>query len=68
MQDIHRKPSPKFDNKKVIVVFVLGGPGSGMLFKLIATLGNGNLFACSGKGTQCALLVKDFDFCHLSGE
>jgi len=47
MQDIHRKPSPKFDNKKVTVVFVLGGPGS-------------------GKGTQCALLVKDFDFCHLS--
>jgi len=46
---VHRKPSPgpKFDSKKVTVVFVLGGPGS-------------------GKGTQSAFLVKDFDFCHLS--
>ncbi|MQL78783.1 hypothetical protein Taro_011227 [Colocasia esculenta] len=33
--------------KKVIVVFVLGGPGS-------------------GKGTQCANIVKNFGFTHLS--
>ncbi|KAK7043729.1 hypothetical protein VNI00_008341 [Paramarasmius palmivorus] len=40
--------SPAFDEKKVIVIFVLGGPGV-------------------GKGTQCARLVQDFNFCHLSG-
>ncbi|KAK2467123.1 hypothetical protein APHAL10511_001381 [Amanita phalloides] len=39
--------SQGFDRNKAIVVFVLGGPGS-------------------GKGTQSALLVKDFNFCHLS--
>ncbi|KAF9052793.1 UMP-CMP kinase [Panaeolus papilionaceus] len=38
---------PTFDHSKVIVVYVLGGPGA-------------------GKGTQCARLVEDFDFCHLS--
>jgi len=38
---------PVFDNSKVTVVFVLGGPGA-------------------GKGTQCARLVQDFGFCHLS--
>ncbi|OBZ75747.1 UMP-CMP kinase [Grifola frondosa] len=38
---------PVFDNEKVTVIFVLGGPGA-------------------GKGTQCANLVKDFGFCHLS--
>jgi len=36
-----------FDEKKVTVVFILGGPGV-------------------GKGTQCARLVQDFGFCHLS--
>ncbi|KAF9264932.1 UMP-CMP kinase [Marasmius fiardii PR-910] len=41
------KQRPAFDEKKVTVVFVLGGPGA-------------------GKGTQCARLVQDFDFCHLS--
>ncbi|KAG6825952.1 UMP-CMP kinase [Tricholoma furcatifolium] len=39
--------SPTFDNSKVTVIFVLGGPGA-------------------GKGTQCAKLVSDFGFCHLS--
>ena len=31
-------PGPKFDSKKVTVVFVLGGPGSGTLFHPIVTL------------------------------
>ncbi|TRM56630.1 adenylate kinase-domain-containing protein [Schizophyllum amplum] len=39
--------SPVFDNNKVTVIFVLGGPGA-------------------GKGTQCAKLVDEFGFCHLS--
>lgn len=40
--------APEYDAKKVVVVFVLGGPGS-------------------GKGTQCARLVRDYGFLHLSG-
>lgn len=38
---------PVFDNSKITVIFVLGGPGA-------------------GKGTQCAKLVQEFGFCHLS--
>ncbi|KDN43280.1 hypothetical protein RSAG8_06247, partial [Rhizoctonia solani AG-8 WAC10335] len=38
---------PAFDSKKVMVIFVLGGPGA-------------------GKGTQCARIVEDFGFVHLS--
>jgi len=40
-------PSPVFNDSKITVVFVLGGPGA-------------------GKGTQCARLVDDFRFSHLS--
>jgi len=43
-------PAPKprvYDENKVAVVFVLGGPGA-------------------GKGTQCANLVRDYAFVHLS--
>ncbi|KIJ29862.1 hypothetical protein M422DRAFT_268640 [Sphaerobolus stellatus SS14] len=39
--------TPAFDENKVTVVYVLGGPGA-------------------GKGTQCAFLVEDFQFVHLS--
>ncbi|KAF8880647.1 adenylate kinase-domain-containing protein [Infundibulicybe gibba] len=39
--------TPVFDNSKVTVIFVLGGPGA-------------------GKGTQCSMLVDDFEFAHLS--
>jgi len=39
--------TPVFDNNKVTVIFVLGGPGA-------------------GKGTQCAKLVEEYGFCHLS--
>jgi len=39
--------APTFDNRKIMVIYVLGGPGA-------------------GKGTQCARLVEDFGFCHLS--
>lgn len=38
---------PAFDSSKVMVIFVLGGPGA-------------------GKGTQCARIVEDFGFVHLS--
>lgn len=40
-------PAPAFDSKKVMVIYVLGGPGA-------------------GKGTQCARIVQDFGFVHLS--
>ncbi|OAV95471.1 cytidylate kinase [Puccinia triticina 1-1 BBBD Race 1] len=39
--------APVFDNKKITVIFVLGGPGA-------------------GKGTQCARLVAEYSFVHLS--
>jgi len=39
--------STVFDHNKVVVIFVLGGPGA-------------------GKGTQCAEIVKDYGFVHLS--
>ncbi|CAE7124803.1 unnamed protein product [Rhizoctonia solani] len=39
---------PAFDSKKVMVIYVLGGPGA-------------------GKGTQCARIVEEFGFVHLSG-
>ena len=38
---------PLFSTEEALVIFVLGGPGS-------------------GKGTQCANLVRDFGFKHLS--
>ena len=41
------KDTPTFSPSDVIVVFVLGGPGS-------------------GKGTQCAKLIRDYGFSHLS--
>jgi len=43
---IYKMAQPVFD-EKIIVIFVLGGPGA-------------------GKGTQCATLVQEFNFCHLS--
>ncbi|KNF05246.1 hypothetical protein PSTG_01462 [Puccinia striiformis f. sp. tritici PST-78] len=42
-----QKMAPVFDNKEILVVFVLGGPGA-------------------GKGTQCAMLVAEYGFAHLS--
>ncbi|KAG8722156.1 UMP-CMP kinase [Ceratobasidium sp. 395] len=39
--------TPAFDATKVMVIYVLGGPGA-------------------GKGTQCARIVQDFGFVHLS--
>jgi UMP-CMP kinase len=41
------RDSPLLDPSDALIVFVLGGPGS-------------------GKGTQCAKIVKDFGFKHLS--
>lgn len=41
------RSSPILSEDKAIIIFVLGGPGS-------------------GKGTQCAKLVKDYGFKHLS--
>jgi UMP-CMP kinase len=57
--------SPVFDSSKVTVLFVLGGPGVGKLMLtlwLVASVDH-----LPGKGTQCANLVNDFGFCHLSG-
>ncbi|CAE6489202.1 unnamed protein product [Rhizoctonia solani] len=46
-KDSKASDGPAFDAKKVMVIFVLGGPGA-------------------GKGTQCARIVEDFGFVHLS--
>ena len=66
---------PIFDNEKVTVIFVLGGPGAGTPFPFppllthsfplphdASSLSFGNI----GKGTQCTLLVERFNFSHLS--
>jgi len=59
---------PVYDNTKVTVVFVLGGPGAGMgEIELFFLKKKKQLTICLGKGTQCGRLVEDFDFCHLSG-
>lgn len=55
-----------FDPSKVVVIFVLGGPGVGEPFCLLPE--SSSLMLSSGKGTQCANLVRDFAFKHLSGE
>jgi UMP-CMP kinase len=57
--------APTFDNNKIIVIYVLGGPGAG---KVQLSLLNVWLITSAGKGTQCGRLVEDFGFCHLSGE
>lgn len=55
-----------FDGSKVTVLFVLGGPGAGLQWstkEAYAYIHD----TSAGKGTQCAELVKEFRFCHLSG-
>lgn len=42
-----KRTHPLYTSEQALVIFVLGGPGS-------------------GKGTQCALLVRDYGFKHLS--
>ena len=56
--------APVFDSSKVVVVFVLGGPGAGVSELPRRHISDANTPV--GKGTQCARLVDAFDFCHLS--
>ena len=58
-------PTPVFDHSKITVIFVLGGPGAGTIIQLCRFFIE--LYIDVGKGTQCARLVEDFGFCHLSG-
>lgn len=62
---------PAFDNKLITVIYVLGGPGAGELLhaRLPAWLRklNRSIHSNLGKGTESELLVKDYDFVHLSG-
>lgn len=57
--------SQVFDHERVKVFFVLGGPGAGRTSPPVHLTRSKR--DTSGKGTQCANLVKDFGFCHLSG-
>ena len=57
---------PVFDHAKVTVLFVLGGPGAGPSVPLLYSSLT-HPVSPPGKGTQCANLVQDFGFCHLSG-
>lgn len=57
--------SPEFDHTKVTVIFVLGGPGAGEVASMDTA--SSSYQSATGKGTQCARLVEDFGFCHLSG-
>lgn len=67
----HETSSPQakaFDHDKVKVVFVLRGPGVGMLHYLCKLSPLPMLKSVyAGKGTQCANLVRDYGFVHLSG-
>jgi len=56
---------PALDNRKIMVIYVLGGPGAG---KVQLSSLNIWLKISAGKGTQCGRLVEDFGFCHLSGK
>lgn len=58
--------SQVFEKSKVTVIFVLGGPGAGKTRTPPLSLATETV-PRSGKGTQCANLVDDFGFCHLSG-
>jgi len=57
---------PVFDHKKITVIFVLGGPGAGSYCNYHGIRHISYRFL-AGKGTQCAKIVEDFHFCHLSG-
>lgn len=61
---------PILEKEKVTVVFVLGGPGAGVSFSPYTLHVQLGLIISNtprlGKGTQCGLLVKEFNFCHLS--
>lgn len=64
--ELASRTSPVFDPKDVSVIYVLGGPGAGpscSLTRLACMLNGIN----SGKGTQCARLVEERNFVHLSG-
>ena len=66
--EVADKPkSPVFDNNKITVLFVLGGPGAGESRPCRHTQHRLTRLSLQGKGTQCANLVHDFGFCHLSG-
>jgi UMP-CMP kinase len=72
--DTTLKKKPVFDNSKVTVIYVLGGPGAGEINKHSRFPPTQQIshslyffFFFQGKGTQCARLVEDFGFCHLSG-
>jgi UMP-CMP kinase len=56
-----------FDHTKVTVVYVLGGPGAGGWFGLFPNMESHSENLHTGKGTQCAKIVEDYGFVHLSG-
>ena len=61
------KKEPEFDASQITVLFVLGGPGAGKKPFIPTIRPRWPTSLIAGKGTQCANLVKDFAFCHLSG-
>ncbi|KAI0792940.1 UMP-CMP kinase [Abortiporus biennis] len=67
VEEVAAPSSPAFDREKVTVLFVLGGPGAGTSSSIPLCQFTSIAHNCiTGKGTQCANLVKDFGFCHLS--
>lgn len=63
---LQKEKRPMFSKEHVHVIFVLGKP----LIPIVHTITRVRLLTVggpgSGKGTQCAKLVKDWDFVHLS--
>jgi UMP-CMP kinase len=57
---------PILEKEKVTVVFVLGGPGAGVSLCPLHINSSSSVIHRLGKGTQCGLLVEEFNFSHLS--
>ena len=60
-----RTGKPKFRTNEALVIFVLGGSVSLLLYQVANCVVGG---PGAGKGTQCVRIASEFGFTHLCGE